>query len=110
MIAQAKASPRLRMNLSIHQSLEDECHRMRNAHPTKDELFLLLQGEVKVAPYNDGWSVIGGRFLFKEYDYYRVDIPKGVWYNLEAMVSDSVIYEWKEKSFVPQWRCSRREC
>ena len=58
--AQAEASPRLRMNHSIHQSLEDKCHRVRNAHHTKDESFLLLRGEVKVAPYNDGWSVIGG--------------------------------------------------
>ena len=46
--AQAKASPRLRMNYNFHQSLEDKCHRFLNAvepgpvvpihkHPTKDE-------------------------------------------------------------------------
>ncbi len=29
--AQAKASPRLRMNYNFHQSLEDKCHRMLNA-------------------------------------------------------------------------------
>ena len=29
--AQAKSSPRLRMNFNFHQSLEDKCHRMLNA-------------------------------------------------------------------------------
>lgn len=29
--AQAKASPRLRMNYNFHQSLEDKCHRFLNA-------------------------------------------------------------------------------
>ncbi len=29
--AQAKGSPRLRMNYNFHQSLEDKCHRMLNA-------------------------------------------------------------------------------
>ena len=50
--AQAKESPRLRMNYNFHQSLEDKCHRFLNAvepgtkveihrHPTKDESFVL---------------------------------------------------------------------
>ncbi len=29
--AQAKASPRLRMNYNFHQSLDDKCHRFLNA-------------------------------------------------------------------------------
>ena len=29
--AEAKASPRLRMNYNFHESLEDKCHRMLNA-------------------------------------------------------------------------------
>ena len=29
--AQAKESPRLRMNYNFHQSLEDKCHRFLNA-------------------------------------------------------------------------------
>ena len=49
--AQAKASPRLRMNYNFHQSLDEKCHRFMNAvepgtevpihkHPTKDETYL----------------------------------------------------------------------
>lgn len=62
--AQAKASPRLRMNLNFHVSLEDKCHRFLNAvepgadipvhhHPTKEESFILLRGKVRVTTYND---------------------------------------------------------
>ena len=62
--AQAKASPRLRMNYNFHQSLEDKCHRSLNAvepgtvvpihrHPTKDESFVILQGKVRVTTHND---------------------------------------------------------
>ena len=60
--AQAKASPRLRMNYNFHQSLEDKCHRMLNAvepgtvvpihrHPTKDESFVILRGKVRVTTH-----------------------------------------------------------
>ena len=56
--AQAKESPRLRMNYNFHQSLEDKCHRFLNAvepgtevsihkHPTKDESFVILRGKVR---------------------------------------------------------------
>ena len=62
--AQAKASPRLRMNPNFHQSLDEKCHRFLNAikpgsvvpihhHPTKDETFVLLRGKVRVTTYND---------------------------------------------------------
>ena len=53
--AQAKASPRLRMNYNFHQSVDEKCHRFLNAvepgtvipihrHPTKDESFVVLRG------------------------------------------------------------------
>lgn len=56
--AQAKASPRMRMNYNFHQTLDDKCHRMLNAvepgtvvpihrHPTKAESFVVLRGKVK---------------------------------------------------------------
>lgn len=54
--AQAKESPRLRMNYNFHQSLDDKCHRFLNAvepgtkveihrYPTKDESFVLQEVE-----------------------------------------------------------------
>lgn len=62
--AEAKGSPRLRMNYNFHQSLDDKYHRFLNAlepgtiipihhHPTKDETFIILRGKVKVSTFND---------------------------------------------------------
>lgn len=110
--AEAKDSPRLRMNYNFHQSLEDKCHRFLNAvepgtkveihrHPTKDESFVLLRGKVRVNTYNDDGTVIESVVLCPQEGLYGVDIPKNVWHNLEAMEADSVIFECKEGPFVP---------
>lgn len=109
--AQAKESPRLRMNYNFHQSLADKCHRMLNAvepgtqvpihrHPTKDESFVVLRGKVRSTTYNDDGSIIESVVLCAEDGVYGVDIPRNVWHKLEAIES-SVIFECKEGPFVP---------
>ena len=110
--AQAKASPRLRMNYNFHQSLDEKCHRFLNAvelgtevpihkHPTKDETFVLLRGKVRVNTYNDNGTVIESVVLCPEEGLYGVDIPKNVWHNVECLESGSVFFECKEGPFVP---------
>ena len=110
--AEAKESPRMRMNFNFHQSLEDKCHRMLNAlepgtvvpihrHPTKDESFVVLRGKVRSTTYNDDGSVIESFVLSQEDGLYGVDIPKGVWHKLESLESGSVVFECKEGPFVP---------
>ena len=110
--AEAKASPRLRMNFSFHQSLDDKCHRFLNAvepgtvvpihkHPTKDETFVILRGKVKVTTHNDDGSIIESVVLCAEEGRYGVNIPKGVWHTLESLESGSCIFECKEGPFVP---------
>ena len=109
---QAQKSVRLRMNYNFHQSLDDKCHRFLNAvepgtkveihrHPTKDESFVLLRGRVIVRTYNDDGSVIESVELCPDDGKYGVNIPKGVWHNLESLESDSVFFECKEGPFVP---------
>lgn len=108
--AQAKASPRLRMNFNFHQSLEDKCHRMLNAvepgteipihrHPNKDESFVILRGKVRSTTYNDDGSIIESVVLCAEDGVYGVDIPKNVWHKLESIES-SVIFECKAGPYV----------
>lgn len=110
--AQAKASPRLRMNLNFHQSLEEKCHRFLNAmepgtvvpihrHPTKDESFVVLRGKVRVSTYNDDGTVLESVVLCREDGRFGVDIAKGVWHAVESLASGSVIFECKEGPFVP---------
>ena len=109
--AQAKASPRLRMNYNFHQSLDELCHRFLNAvepgtqvpihrHPTKDETFVLLRGRVVVKTYNDDGSVIEIVELNPGEGKYGVNIPKGVWHTVESLESGSVFFECKEGPFV----------
>ena len=107
--AQAKGSPRLRMNYNFHQSLDEKCHRFLNAvepgteveihrHPTKDESFVLLRGKVRVNTYNDDGSIIDDVELCAEEGRYGVNIPKGVWHTVEV-IEPSVIYEGKDKKY-----------
>ena len=108
---QAQKSDRLRINYNFHQSLDDKCHRFLNAvepgtkveihrHPTKDESFVLLRGRVRVNTYNDDGTVIESVVLFPEEGIYGVDIPKGVWHNVESLESGSLFFECKEGPFV----------
>lgn len=110
--AQAKASPRMRMNYNFHQTLDDKCHRMLNAvepgtvvpihrHPTKAESFVVLRGKVKVTTYNDDGSMRESIVLDPTAGQYGVDIPQNVWHTLESLESGSVIFECKEGPFVP---------
>lgn len=110
--AQAKASPRLRMNYNFHQSLDELCHRMLNAlepgtevpihhHPDKDETFVILRGKIRVTTYNDDGSVIDSVVLCQDEGIFGVDIPKNVWHTLEALEPNSCIFECKQGPFVP---------
>ena len=107
----AKASPRLRMNLNFHESLEDKCHRFLNAvepgadipihrHPEKEESFVILRGKIRVTTYNDDGTLAESVILSQEDGCYGVNIPKNVWHTLEAM-EPSMLFECKEGPFVP---------
>ena len=110
--AQAKASPRLRMNLNFHESLEDKCHRFLNAvepgadipihrHPEKDESFVVLRGRIRVTTYNDEGSTIESIVLNPLEGRYGINVEKNVWHMVEAMEPNSVIFECKEGPYVP---------
>ena len=111
-VAQAKESPRLRMNYNFHESLDDKCHRLLNAlepgtvvpvhrHPTKDESFVILRGKVRVSIYNDYGQITESVVLSLADGKYGVDIAKNVWHGVECLESGSVIFEVKEGPFVP---------
>ena len=111
-VAQAKESPRLRMNYNFHESLEDKCHRLLNAlepgtvvpvhrHPTKEESCVILRGKIRVNTYNDAGQVTESVVLSPADGKYGVDIAKNVWHGVECLESGSVIFEVKEGPFVP---------
>ena len=110
--AQAKASPRLRMNYNFHRSLDEKCHRFLNAlepgteipvhhHPTKDETLVVLRGSVRVRTYNDDGTLQESMVLDPGQGRYGVNVPKGVWHTVESLESGTVLFESKEGPFIP---------
>ena len=110
--AKATASPRLRMNLNFHESLDDKCHRFLNAvepgadipihrHPDKEESFVVLRGKIRVTTYNDDGTIIEDLVLSPAEGRYGVNVEKNVWHTVEALETGSVIFECKEGPFVP---------
>ena len=60
-----------------------------------------VRGKVKVTIHNDDGIIIESVVLCPTEGRYGVNIPKGVWHTLEAMETNSVIFECKEGPFVP---------
>ena len=65
-------------------------------HPTKDESFVILRGKVRVTTHNDDGSIIEEVVLSQESGGYGVDISKGVWCMVVALVLGSVVFECED--------------
>ena len=111
--AQAKASPRLRMNLDLRNSPEDQSQRMLNAiepgspmpihrHQKTSETIVILRGRL-VEEYYDELERIctdaielapGGPVV-------ALNIPAGQWHTLRALESGTVILEMKNGAYEP---------
>ena len=111
--AQAKESPRLRMNYNFHQSLEDKCHRMVNAvepdsplpihrHQKTSETVVCLRGRLVWEFYDELEHVCTERIeLSPNGPIVALNVPKGQWHTVKALESGSVILEMKEGTYEP---------
>ena len=110
--AQAKESPRLRMNYNFHASLEAKAQRLLNAlepgtvlpvhrHPHTSETYLLLRGKIRVMFYNDAKEETESTVLDPLTGDYGVHIPAGQWHTLEVLESGSVLFEVKDGPYTP---------
>lgn len=111
--AQAKASPRLRMNRDLRNSEADQSQRMLNAiepgsqlpihrHQKTSETIVILRGRL-VEEYYDELERIctdaielapGGPVV-------ALNIPAGQWHTLRALESGTVILEMKDGAYEP---------
>lgn len=115
--AQAKSSPRLRMNYDLRNSDEDTSQRMLNAiepcspipihrHQKTSETVVILRGHLREIFYDDlerrvdevielkaGGSVVA------------LNIPAGQWHTIEVLESGTVIMEIKDGSYEPIQEC-----
>ena len=110
--AQAKASPRLRMNLDLRNSPEDSSQRMLNAiepgsllpihrHRHSSETVVCLRGRLREIFYNDSGEVTEVIDLAPGSDCVALNIPLGQWHTVEALESGTVILECKDGKYEP---------
>ena len=108
--AQAKASPRLRMNLDLRNSSEDNSQRMLNAiepgtimpihrHLYSSETVICLRGHFEEYFYDangkltDTIDMRPGGIV--------VNIPAGQWHSLKSLESGTVLFEAKDGAYQP---------
>lgn len=109
--ARAEASPRLRMNLNIHESLDAPCQRLINVllpgtalpihrHRHTAETYVLLRGKLFVVFYNFLGEQVERFLLDPKEGAYGVNIPAGQWHTVEV-IEPSAIFEVKEGPYAP---------
>ena len=105
--AQAKSSPRLRMNLDLRNTTEDNSQRMLNAlepgtvmpihrHRNSSETVVVLRGRVKWKYYNDKGEITNVFIVAPNSDLVGISVPQGQWHSLECLESGSVILATKD--------------
>lgn len=111
--AQAKASPRLRMNLDLRSSPEDKSQRMLNAiepgspmpihrHRHSSETVVCLRGRLVEEFYDDLERMCTDAIeLTPNGPNFVLNIPAGQWHTVRALESGTVILECKDGPYVP---------
>ena len=114
--AQAKESPRLRMNLDLRNSDADSSQRMLNAiepgsvvpihrHQKTSETVVVLRGRVVEEYYSSDGAVEASYELSAGGPVCALNIPSGQWHTLRALESGTVILEMKDGPFEPLGEC-----
>lgn len=110
--AQAKTSPRLRMNMDLRNGPEDLSQRMLNAmepgtvmpihrHHASSETVVILRGEIRWIFYDDN-GVETERVVLDADGWPRMlNVEKDRWHSLECLESGSVLYESKDGPYHP---------
>ena len=109
---EAKASPRLRMNLDLRNSADDQSQRMLNAiepgsllpihrHMKSSETVVCLRGHLREIFYNDKGEVTDVIDLAPNSDCVALNIPIGQWHTVEVLESGTVIMEVKDGAYEP---------
>jgi len=109
---QAKASPRLRMNLDLRNSDTDGSQRMLNAiepgsplpihrHRNTSETVVCLRGRLVEEYYDEERKCTETIELSPNGPVVALNIPAGQWHTLRALESGSVILECKDGKFEP---------
>jgi cupin fold WbuC family metalloprotein len=116
---QAKYSSRLRQNLNIHSSYEENCQRLVNAiqpdsyipphrhsSANKQELLVAIRGSFSLITFDDQGNFVQstsfGTELYADElcSNVGVEVPPDVWHTVLAKQENSILLEVKEGPFV----------
>ena len=110
--AQAKASPRLRMNRDLRNSAEDGSQRMLNAiepgsplpihrHRHSSETVVCLRGHLRELFYDGEGRMTDSIDIMPNGPVVALNIPLGQWHTVEVLESGTVIIEVKDGHYIP---------
>ena len=111
---EAKASPRLRMNLDLRNGDGDTSQRMLNAiepgsplpihrHQNTSETVVCLRGRLVWEFYDELERICTERIeLSPNGQVVALNVPAGQWHTVKALESGSVILEMKDGPYEPQ--------
>ena len=111
--AQAKASPRLRMNMDLGNGPEDSSQRMLNAiepgsplpihrHQKTSETVVCIRGRLVEEFYDDLERICTERIeLSPNGPVVALNIPAGQWHTVQALEPGTVILEMKNGKYEP---------
>ena len=111
--AQAKASPRLRMNMDLRNGPEDSSQRMLNAiepgsplpihrHKYTSETIVCVRGRVVEEFYDELERICTESIeLSPGGPNVAINVPAGQWHTVRALESGSVLMEFKDGKYEP---------
>jgi cupin fold WbuC family metalloprotein len=114
---EAKASPRLRMNLDLRNSADDQSQRMLNAiepgsvvpihrHQKTSETVVCLRGRLVEVFYDELERICTEAIeLSPNGSVVALNIPAGEWHTVRALESGTVIMEVKDGAYEPLQDC-----
>lgn len=109
---QAKASPRLRMNMDLRNGPGDSSQRMLNAmepgtvlpihrHHGSSETVVILRGKIRWIFYDENGVETERVVLDANGDLQMLNVEKDRWHSLECLESGSVLFESKDGAYRP---------
>ena len=109
---QAKASPRLRMNLDLRNTPDDKSQRMLNAlepgmvmpihrHRNSSETVVMIRGKAKWIYYDESGNITDTVIVEAGGEICGISVPIGQWHNTVCLETGTVIYECKDGEWKP---------
>ena len=101
--AKAKTNERLRMNYDLMlNAMEPGTVLPIHRHTTTCETIVMMRGSIKEMFYDDKGNLTESVVLKAGTEPSAMNIPKGVWHNLECLEPGTILFEAKDGPFEPR--------